>query len=353
MPRTSRNLTAFAAVLASAATAVLAVIPAFAASTSSSAPAPKRVIAFEKETSTSPADVWVANATGGAQRKLGGGELPAVSPNGAMVVAARDNGSAVLLYSTSGAPTHTFLTHTGAPVAFAWSPDSRYIAVSLDSTSVNGVTGAGLAVIDTDTDTDTVIVKAEISGASFAVNGTDRIVYGAAPSLNVNAPSNLYTTAPDGSAKAQLTHDNRSLNPLWGAKGIAFDRERLRHNDFPVYQVWLLSGTHLRQLTNMAVPSLLSGLVPLAFSADGNRMIAEYGGQDTNYAWTIQISPLRVRQVPGFVQGGGISRSGNSLLIDRGAFMQAANSGTVEAIPFAAAAPVRKLVRGADPSWNL
>jgi len=259
-----------------------------------------------------------------------------------------------VLYSTSGVLIHAFATTTGVPAAFAWSPDSRYVAISLDSNAVNGVTGAGLAVVDTTTGTYTVIVKGEISGASFAVNGSDRIVYSAAPSLNAGAPSNLYAIAPDGSAKTQLTHDNHSLNPLWGAKGIAFDRERWRgQNAFPAYQVWLLTGTHLRRLTNMSIPALVSGLVPLAFSANGNRMIAEYGGQDTSFAWTIQISPLRVRQVPGFVQGGGISRSGNSLLIDAGALMQPANDGTIESVPFTATHPVHRLVRGASPSWNL
>ncbi|MGO9751266.1 MAG: hypothetical protein ACLP8S_06820 [Solirubrobacteraceae bacterium] len=352
MQRGGRNLIMLAASIATAA-AALAVVPASGASTPGSYAVSARLIAFVRETNTSPPVVWVADGNGSHARKLGNGDLPAVAPGGSMVAAERESGGVVFLYSTSGAPMRTFRT-SGDPVAFAWSPDSRYLAVEIDSTALNGVTGAGLAVIDTTTNRYKMVARGDINGAGFAVNGSDRIVYGSSPSLNQSAPANLYTIDPDGSAHAQITHDGVSLDPIWGAKGIAFDREQRRgQNAGPAYQVWLLNGTHLQQLTHMSIPSLLAGLVPVAFSANGNRMIAGYEGEDTNYAWTIQISPLRVRQIPGFVQAGGISQDGNSLLIDSGAFMQSADHGTVESIPFAASHPVQKLVRGALPSWNL
>ncbi len=317
------------------------------------------LIAFVRDTNTSPPTVWVAGATGSHARELGPGELPAVSPDGAMIAVARSAGGAVLLYSASGKLLRKFVTATGTPspgnglTPFAWSPDSRYLAVQVGSTALNGVTGAGLAVIDTAADTYKLIAQGIISGASFAVDGTDRIVYGAAPALSEN-PANLYTVDPDGSASTQITSDGRSLDPLWGAAGIAFDRERFRGPDAaPAYQVWLLSGARAKQLTNMSIPALVDGLVPVAFSANGDRMIAEYEGEDTNFAWTIQLRPLRVRQVPGFLQGGGISRSGDSLLVDSGAFMAPDSRGTVESIPFSGTGAVRKLTRGGLPSWNL
>lgn len=348
------------------ATAALVVAPALGASGAASGAAPYAIkpatglIAFVRDTTTSPATVWVASPTGSHARELGPGELPAASPDGAIVAVARSAGGAVLLYSSSGKLLHKFVTATGTPspgnglTPFAWSPDSRYLAVQVASTALNGVTGAGLAVIDTTAGTYKLIAKGIIDGASFAVDGTDRIVYGAAPTLSDSAPANLFTINPDGSARTQISSDGRSLDPIWGAGGIAFDRERLRGPDAaPAYQVWLLSGTRTRQLTNMSIPVLVDGLVPIAFSASGNRMIAEYEGEDTNFAWTIQLSPLRVRQVPGLVQGGGISRSGNSLLIDRGAFEQPDSDGTVESVPFSGTGAVHKLTRGGLPSWNL
>ena len=113
------------------------------------------------------------------------------------------------------------------------------------------------------------------------------------------------------------------------------------------------SGAHLRQLTNMKISPLQSGLVPIAVSADGNRLLAEFEGEDTDFAYTVQLNPLRVRAVPGFVQGGGISRDGSTLLIDSGAFEAPASSGTIETIPFGATRPLHKLTRGATPSWDL
>ncbi len=353
-PRSSRSLAALAAVLI--ATLVCAAALASTSATASSGPYARvaQLIAFMRQTSTGPSTVWVAGPTGGNARMLGQGDQPALSPNGAMVAAVRQSGTAVVLYSTTGGPKHTFATSSAFPAALAWSPDSHYIAVSLDSTATNGVTGAGLAVIDTTTDTFKVIVKGEISGASFAVNGSDTIVYGLSSSLSLNAPLNLHTILPNGTAGAQLTHNGNSLNPVWGAKGIVFDRETRRGPDAnPANQLWLLNGTHLQQLTHQNVPQLLSGLVPIAVSANGNRLLVEQEGEDTSDAWTLQISPLQLHQVKAFVQGGGISSDGSTLLVDSGAFENVANAGTVETIPFGANSPVHKLTRGAFPTWNL
>jgi hypothetical protein len=115
----------------------------------------------------------------------------------------------------------------------------------------------------------------------------------------------------------------------------------------------------MTQLTHLKVPTLLDGLSPLSASADGNRLIAEYGGEDTSYAWTVQLSPLQVKplrvagQSPDAqqVQGAQISSDGRQLLIDVGGFEQPPNHGEVESVGFAGGTAT-KLARGTQPSWS-
>jgi hypothetical protein len=336
--------------------AVAIAVPASASETS-----PVR-IAYDTGTATAGPFVWLANANGSGARRLGPGEQPLISPSGAYVAAGLNasKGAALALYSAGGgAPSDFFNAATVSVDPIAWSSDSRYLAVELYSTRLKGRQD-GLAVIDTTTMRATTLVSGgQIAGASFnpAGNGGDRLVYGIiSSSTSPTAPANLYTVGPTGADSNQLTHDNHSLEPVWGAKGIVYVRERSRGADAsPIYQLWLRAGSKSTQLTHLKVGQLVAGLAPLSISSDGNRILAEFGGQDTSYAWTVQISPRRVEQVRNGtdqdLQAGQISRDGTRVLISADAFMQPPSHGTVESLPFGGGKPTR-LVRGADPSWN-
>jgi len=117
-----------------------------------------------------------------------------------------------------------------------------------------------------------------------------------------------------------LTEDGRSLNPVWGSRYIAYDRERMRHLS-PEYQIWLASssGARLRRVTHIAVDSLAQGLVPIAFSSDGSGLLAQFEGQDTSEAWAVNVASGRARRLavrgeP--VTGAGISSDGRTVLVD-------------------------------------
>jgi hypothetical protein len=117
-----------------------------------------------------------------------------------------------------------------------------------------------------------------IQGLSFAPNRPDRIVYGLGESSTQGAmgPPNLYSTAATSGPVKQLTHDGRSLNPLWGARGVVFDRETSRKYNglpgFPEYQLFLIASSHVTQITHMNVSWLGYGLAPVAVSSDGTRL---------------------------------------------------------------------------------
>jgi hypothetical protein len=330
--------------------------------------APAARLAYATGTEHSSPAVWVANVSGGEAKRLGLGLQPLISPNGQLVAASafgtvvgtQEQGPSIVVYSTAAAaPLNELSLATATAQPLAWSLDSRYLAVFMQSTAVTNVAQtSGLAVIDTTTGAVTTIAHGQIYGASFAQDGSDRIVYGRTPSLSSSAPSNLYVSNPDGSGGRRLTSDGRSLNPVWGPRYIAYDRERLRRNDAPVFQIWLTSpsGGRARKLTNVRVRSLVSGLVPVDFSNNGSRLLAEFEGQDTSEAWTVLVSSGRAREliVRGeSVVGGGISSDGRTVLIDEKSFEGPPSGGRVAQIPFAGGKRSRVLVAHASQgSWN-
>lgn len=346
--------TAVAAGLSSA-TAAPGRAPAATAAVSKGSP----LVTYLRYTATSPSTIWIASPSGGTQRRLGPGGQPLISPAGGHYVAASSNsskGPALLIYPTEGGAPRSFFSSgqvTATPVA--WSPSGRYLAVALLGTSVSSTRGSGLAVIDTKDWTTTIVAKGIIYGASFNPRGTQELVYASASSQLLDKPTNLRTVSVDGGVATLLTHDGRSLNPVWGVNGIIFDRERLRGiSRAPAYQVWLLGEGHLTQLTSLKIASLVDGLVPLAVSANGNRIVAEFVGEDTSNAWQIQISPRKVSPVTvgkQSIQAAGISSDGTRLLVDVGDFEQSSSDGSVETLGFGGGGVV-KVAQGADASWN-
>jgi hypothetical protein len=325
-------------------------------------------LTYLTETATSTPQVWIASLSGSERKLLGPGQQPLLAPNGQSVAAglfgtvsgAQEQGPSIAIYpAAGGAPTPSLNLATATATPLAWSPDSRYLAVSLQSTSVNDSGKlSGLAVIDTATGAVSTIAHGQIYGASFAQDGSDRIVYGRAPSQLLAAPTNLYVSAPGGTGLRALSSNGHSLNPVWGPNYIAYDRERMRR-EAPEYQIWLTSpsGARVRKLTHVRVGPLVDGLVPLAFSAGGSRLLAEFEGEDTSGAYAVNVaSGGRAREVTvrgHAVQGAGISSDGSTLLIDENAFEQAPSNGRVATIPFAGGKRSKVLVTHASQgSWN-
>ena len=210
----------------------VASLPAAAATADGVASVPH--LAYVTESVNSPSTVWVAGIDGQGAQSLGLGTTALLSPDGLTVAASLfgtgagvETGPGLALYSTAGAPPRTYLdlsTATVQPLAF--SPDSRYLAIYLQSTALRNIAArSSLVVLDTVTGALTTIAHGAISGASFAPDGSDRIAYGRSPSL-AGAPSDIYIANPDGSGAHAFTHDGHSLNPVWGSRYLAFDRER-------------------------------------------------------------------------------------------------------------------------------
>jgi hypothetical protein len=306
--------------------------------------------------------VFLANFDGTNARRLGVGDQPLVAPSGQTVAAVLfgASGPALVVY-TSGGTTQKFLDVRKETVsASSWSPDSRYLAIQVFGSAVNGkTTPSGIDVLDTATNTLRTISGGYPCGVSFAPDLPDRLVYASSPTASFcfKGRVNVFSIAADGSARKQLTTDGASLNPVYGPGIVAFDREKVRKNDAPIYQVWTMrpDGTHRVQITHTKVPSLLSGLVPLALDASGKRLLAAFQGQDTDEAFTIDLTRRVARQLKvgrSSVTSGGITRDGKTVLVDVGGFMNPPSTGNVETMPFGGGPATVLVKRAGEPSWN-
>jgi Tol biopolymer transport system component len=343
---------------------VLGSAAVLAAAASAATAAPVR-IAYE--TSGHQEQTRVVNANGSGRKLLGTGQQPAVSPNGQMVAASPvgSHGAALRIYSTVGKPTQVCLNLSQAvATAMAWSPDSRYLAVDLEDTTASSTASnagaGGVAIVDTTTRTVKLIAKGFVWGASFdpAPNAGDRLAYGLSGAHKLNSRTEIYASNADGTDQTQITHGGRSLNPVWGPKTIAFDRQRFRGDNAPAYNIWQMNGdgSNPGQITHVRVGPLLDGLVPVAWSASGRRMVAEFVGEDTNEGYTVSVVSRTAKLIKvahhDSVEANGISRNGRTVLVTLDAGENPTAVGQIATIPFSGGRP-RVFARHAGfGSWN-
>lgn len=294
--------------------------------------------------------VHVANADGSGAIALGTGVDALISPTGASVaiVTPYTRSGTSLVVRPAGGGTARTLVRTGNSIGpLVWSPDGSLLAVVVNTTR--------LVVIDVMTGSRHTVARGQIQGASFSPDGSS-IAYARSRSARLSAPVNVFVAAADGSRAHAITHDGRSLYPLWSPSRIAYTHERLRRADAPVYQLRTMrpDGSGVRQLTHLRIPRLLSGLTATAWSADGSRLLAEYGGQDTSEAWTVDVRSGRARDLTGSfdgVIGQDLSADGSTVLVQRGFFDDPRHQ-SVATIPFRGGRATVLVRHGSEPSWG-
>jgi Tol biopolymer transport system component len=323
-----------------------------AASLVAAAPAAATIV-FEK--SPFRPTVWAAADDGSARVQLGSGELPRISPDGAAVAYETP-------YSATTRPALRIVAVTGGasrlllkPVwfSFRFAPDSRTIAA---------VTGreAGrkrLVLIDVAGGRVRTVAHGQFAGFGFSPDGTS-LVYARALENRYPPRSDLLVTAVAGGLSSRLTADHRSVDPAWGAAGIAFARLRrpTRRGDAYKQDIYLLDpATRLvRRVTTTKVPFLLSGLDPVSWSADGTRLLAEFGGQDTSYAETVDpltgIVRRAGRRADGIV-GHDLSADGSTILATTGGY-DPGDPHDVVTIPYAGGRPTVLVQDAFNPDWT-
>ncbi len=312
--------------------------------------------------------VFAAKDDGSAARRVGLGSNPRVSPDGKTIVFYRSSkGSqpaALMIAAAGGGAPRKLASGWQAPFVFAWSSDSARIAVLLGPE----VGAQRLTTIDIASGVKQTIASGYFSGVSFAPEGSEQLVYARAASESFPPRSDVYRIdlLPPGAVGVaaprpqQLTSDHRSLSPLWGPSNrIVFVKqlgEKSRKYG-PKNDLFLMKtdGSEVRRLTHTKVGPLLFGLTPTEWSANGRRLLAEFGGQDTSYAVTVnpktgaERALTKEREV-GFV-GTAIAFNGKVVLGSIGGF-EPGPGHKVVSIPYAGGKP-RVLARNAsEPDWS-
>jgi Tol biopolymer transport system component len=294
--------------------------------------------------------VHVANADGSGVTALGTGVDALISPDGANVAIVTPytrRGTSLVVRPAGGGAART-LVRTGDSIGpLAWSPDGARLLVVVNTRQ--------LVAIEVASGARRVVARGSIQGASFSPDGT-RIAYASSSLPRLSAHVDISIVNADGSGRHAITRDGRSLYPVWGPTRIAYTHERLRRADAPVYQLRVMrpDGSGVRRLTRLRIPRLLSGLTATAWSADGSRLLAEYGGQDTSEAWTVDVASGRARDLTGRLDGVigvDLSADGRTVLVQRGYFDDPKHQ-SVAMIPFGGGRATVLVRHGSEPSWG-
>ena len=324
------------------------------------APAAYATLVFNRGSDTSVATVWAAGDDGSdAHQVAAAGLTPRVSPDGNTVAYQTIYGDPgtrprLAVVPAAGGPIRILLDPQWQSDVFAWSPDSATIAA---------VTGTELGtkrlvLIDVATGARRTIATGYFYGARFSPSGGALVYARAASDRSYPARSALWVVPLRGGKRMRLTRSHSDIYPLWGPDGIAFARMRKPARKFDAWKqdIYELSsrGGGLRRITRTRPGFLLSGLTPVAFSADGKRLLAEFGGQDTAFAQLVDPSTGRVRtlgqETDGTV-GSALSHDGQLVLATRGG-VEGGPDGDVVSIGYSDGR-VTVLAPGAfSPDWN-
>lgn len=314
--------------------------------------------------------VLVAADNDSPLRQIARGTNPRVSPDGELIAyltppKGRQQLPHLWLATASGAePPRWLAVEMQYGDTFAWSPDSTKIAcvrVEEDGTE-------RLTLIDVVAGTQRTVARGFFSGVSFSPQGSEQLVYARAASEGFPPRSDVYRLdlLPPGAVGVapelphRLTTDQRSTNPLWGPNGrIVFVKQlgAKQRKYGPKNELFLMDpdGAKVKRLTHTRVGALLSGLVPTEWSADGRRLLAEFTGQDTSYAVTVNPRTGAQRALTrnfesGFV-GTALSSGGGSVLGFTGGFEPGPGHDVVW-VPYDGGR-ARVLARNAfEPDWS-
>jgi Tol biopolymer transport system component len=304
------------------------------------------------ERGTSSLSVWIANDDGSGARRLVTGSDPLITPDGQHVLFTTgrdgDHPELNLVPAAGGAATPILKDVTFGVLTV--SPDSRYALAT--SGPLDGP--RSLNLIDLTTGGSRVVATGFFTGASFSPNSLE-LVYSMAAHDSVTGWNLFRTTTDVSPSPFQITHDGLSQYPVWGPRHIAYTRIKRRGKVETTGNLALIDedGGNARALTHDHVGRFLFGLVPIDWSADGTRLLANFGGQDTSYIVTVDPATGK-EHVIGKKSSGyeavALTADGNTILGTNGGPIFGRNY-KVLSVPYAGGA-FKTLGSGQSPSWS-
>jgi hypothetical protein len=306
----------------------------------------------------SPA-VYTAADDGSGVHKVGPGDSPHIAPDGESVAYFHEGpglGTELKLAPVRGGATRTLMV--------GWR-ETSYLAFSPDSTTIAALRGPELGkrklvLIDIASGAQKIVASGFFSGFSFSPSG-DELVYSKAKGEKYPPKSDVFRVPTAGGKPVAITHDHVSEDPLWGPTGqIVFvkllDANKRKYG--PKNELYLMNpqGKGVRRLTHTSVDPLLQGLFPTDWSDSGKQLLAEFEGQDTSYAVTVNPKtgaqkPLVKAEEQGFV-GTALSSDGKSVLGFTGGF-EPGPQHAVATVPYGGGTTKVLIKGGYEPDWSL
>jgi Tol biopolymer transport system component len=305
--------------------------------------------------------VFAANDNGDGAFKVGSGSSPKVSPDGDVIAYAREgkrDKRQLMISAAAGGGSAPVLNNLQESFYVAFSPDSKLIA------AIRGPELGKRSLVLIDVTSGTVqrtVATGFFSGVSFSPDGSE-LAFSMSASENYPPRSDVYTAAIGGGTPVRITSDHRSVDPLWGPNGrIVFVKQLAGKNrkNGPKNDLFLMSplGKQVKRLTHTKVGQLTQGLYPTEWSESGNRLLAEFEGQDTSYAVTVdpktgaeKVLDRANNGEQGFV-GTALSKDGTAVLGFTGGFEPGPNH-RVATFPYGGG-KAKTLVKGAyEPDWS-
>ncbi len=269
-------------------------------------------------TATTPTGkIVIARADGRGRRVLGDGWESFVSPDGARVAVTDFDETSVgptnhtlkLFATAGGAPEHVLAIEC---MGAHWSPDSSKLAC-VDRPISTG-DPARLLVIDAASAAMTTVATGQLDPRVSFSPESARLAYAQYMTTASNKGAALKTV--DLATLATATLRQGAAAPVWGPRAIAFSTVKpggpygVRLNVAVVKP----DGTGFRRLTRFRPRFLQSGLSPVAWSANGRRLLAALGGQDTWEAYAVNPKRGGARPIRAFVTPAALSRDGRFVI---------------------------------------
>lgn len=236
--------------------------------------------------------VYTANDDGSGVKKVAKGGEPHISPDGASLIYHAEGPGhrpEMKLTTVGGGAGKTLMTNWQEPFEVKWSPDSEFILAER-----GGELGKRkLVLITVATGSQKVLDSGFFAGFSFDPEGKE-VVYAKTNTMKFPPKIDVYKVSAAGGKPVALTKDHISEFPLWGPNGqIVFVKllEGSKRQYAPKNELFLMNenGKGVKRLTHTKVGQLLMGLTPTQWSANGNRLLAQFGGQDTTYAVGVNV----------------------------------------------------------------
>jgi len=304
--------------------------------------------------------VVVAQNNGKGAKAIGAGTNPKVSPDGKLVAFEREpsngKGPEMKLYDVATGKTKTIFSPWRESYTFAWSPDSTMLA-ALRGGELGSRT---LFVVNVETGKATRIATGYFNAVSFSPDNKE-VVFGLG-SKEFGGKINIVRGPVAGGPTSPLTHDGISGWPLWGPQGqIVFVKQlNAKQRKYgPKNDLFLMNanGKGVKRLTHTKVDALTAGLFPTAWSASGNQLLAEFGGQDTSYAVAVNPKTGAERNLsPGNTETGfagvALTPDAKTVLGYIGGYEGGGNSLKIASVPYTGGKPKVIVNGGFNPSWG-